>query len=210
MVETQKDICAAVIVDSEMKGRLVQSLKQESGLDRVESFDSIRDFLHSPVSLRCDLLFLEDRLRKGESVRIRLELQNLPAKIAILAGELHNGSLLEAIQDGAYGLIARDKPDEINRFVQSFFSGGTYFSPVYAKELVAVVKGKEGIVEKLSSREKEVLRLILAGGTAASVARKLDISVNTVLKHIRNIYTKLGVRNRASLVLKVKQSGLLF
>ena len=54
----------------------------------------------------------------------------------------------------------------------------------------------------LSAREIDVLRLILAGHTYRSAADILFISENTVDAHLRNIYSKTGVKNKVELVVK--------
>lgn len=55
---------------------------------------------------------------------------------------------------------------------------------------------------QLSPREVDVLRLILAGHTYRSAADLLFISENTVDAHLRNIYSKTGVKNKVELVVK--------
>jgi DNA-binding CsgD family transcriptional regulator len=49
----------------------------------------------------------------------------------------------------------------------------------------------------LSDREEEILGLVAGGATNKEIARTLHISVHTVERHVANVYTKLGVRNRA-------------
>jgi LuxR family transcriptional regulator, maltose regulon positive regulatory protein len=64
-------------------------------------------------------------------------------------------------------------------------------------------------VEPLSERERTVLRLLVAGATNKEIARELDVSVNTVKTHVRNVYAKLGVRNRGRLAAVTHELGLL-
>src|SRR5689334_422623 len=56
---------------------------------------------------------------------------------------------------------------------------------------------------KLSSREKEVLQLLLQGKSNKMIALSLGISISTVEFHLRNIYTKFQVSSRMELVLKL-------
>jgi LuxR family transcriptional regulator, maltose regulon positive regulatory protein len=64
-------------------------------------------------------------------------------------------------------------------------------------------------VEPLSDREIEVLRLIAEGLTNQDIAARLYITLNTVKGHARNIYAKLGVKNRTQAVAKGKAWGIL-
>jgi LuxR family maltose regulon positive regulatory protein len=65
------------------------------------------------------------------------------------------------------------------------------------------------LVERLSERELEVLQLIAEGLTNQEIASRLYLSLNTVKVHIRNIYGKLGVHNRAQAIARSQELGLL-
>jgi LuxR family maltose regulon positive regulatory protein len=65
------------------------------------------------------------------------------------------------------------------------------------------------LVEPLSERELEVLRLMADGLKYKEIADKLVISVNTVRHHTRNIYGKLDVNSRAQSVARARDLGLL-
>ena len=69
--------------------------------------------------------------------------------------------------------------------------------------------GNRGPDTNLSPREVEVLKLVAEGDTNQVAARKLLISETTVKTHLLHIYTKLGVRDRASAVAAAYQRGLL-
>jgi ATP/maltotriose-dependent transcriptional regulator MalT len=60
----------------------------------------------------------------------------------------------------------------------------------------------------ISSREKEIVPLILQGYTNQKIGDTLFISANTVKTHIRNIYAKFGVKNRYELISFVKDACL--
>ena len=60
----------------------------------------------------------------------------------------------------------------------------------------------------LSPRETEVLQLVAAGVTNAGIAARLVLSINTVERHVRNVYGKLGVTNRAEATAMATRAGL--
>jgi LuxR family maltose regulon positive regulatory protein len=66
-----------------------------------------------------------------------------------------------------------------------------------------------GLIEPLSERELEVLRLIAQGLTNREIAARLFLSLNTIKVHTRNIYGKLGVNNRTQSVARARKLGLL-
>jgi LuxR family maltose regulon positive regulatory protein len=65
------------------------------------------------------------------------------------------------------------------------------------------------LVEPLSGRELEVLRLLTTRLSSTEIARQLVISVHTVRSHVKNIYGKLNVHSRANAVRRAKELGLL-
>ena len=67
----------------------------------------------------------------------------------------------------------------------------------------------EGLVEALSEREFEVLTLIAEGLSNQEIAQALFVSLYTIKSHARNIYGKLGVKNRTEAVAKARLFGLL-
>ena len=66
-----------------------------------------------------------------------------------------------------------------------------------------------GLVEPLSDRERDVLRMLGSELTGPEIARELVVSLNTVRTHTRNIYAKLGVTSRRAAVRRAGELGLL-
>ena len=64
------------------------------------------------------------------------------------------------------------------------------------------------LVEPLSERELEVLRLIAAGLSNSEIALRLSIAEGTVKRHINHIYGKLDVRTRTQAVIRLQELGL--
>lgn len=90
--------------------------------------------------------------------------------------------------------------------------------PDYVSKLLAVFEAEkkppvslptQALVDPLSKRELEVLALIAAGFRNKEIAEQLFISLNTVLYHIKNIFSKLGVKKRTLAIIKARELGLL-
>src|SRR6266700_991345 len=64
---------------------------------------------------------------------------------------------------------------------------------------------KQGLIEPLSERELEVLRLLATGLNGPEIARELVVSLNTMRTHTKNIYSKLGVNDRRAAVRRAKE-----
>jgi LuxR family maltose regulon positive regulatory protein len=65
------------------------------------------------------------------------------------------------------------------------------------------------LIEPLSERELEILRLIAQGYSNQEISKKLFLALNTVKGHNRNLFGKLGVKNRTEAVLRVRQLGFI-
>jgi LuxR family maltose regulon positive regulatory protein len=88
-------------------------------------------------------------------------------------------------------------------------------APTYVGELLAALgeadeePGQAALVEPLTDREMEVLRLIAAGLSNAEIAQELYVAVSTVKKHINHLYGKLGVHRRTKAVARARELNLL-
>lgn len=93
-------------------------------------------------------------------------------------------------------------------FVQSLLRATTdeQRAPTVARSATAVV---EALVDPLSKRELDVLRLLVSDLDGPAIARELVVSLNTVRTHTKHIYTKLGVNNRRSAITRAQQLRLL-
>ena len=77
------------------------------------------------------------------------------------------------------------------------------------REYMACLSSQEPEQIQLSEREMEVLRLLSKSHSHSEIAALLYISVPTVRYHIKNIYQKLGVNNKISVLTKAREAGLL-
>lgn len=86
-------------------------------------------------------------------------------------------------------------------------------APEYAGQILAAISPPHSdtarLVEPLSDRELQVLRLIAAGLSNQQIGDELVLAVGTVKKHTHNIYGKLGVRSRIQAVARAKELGIL-
>ena len=96
------------------------------------------------------------------------------------------------------------KPGYVRQLLAAFPAAGS--EPTLSSKPPEV---EAGLVEPLSEREIEVLQLIAEGLTNQEAANRLYLSLHTVKAHARNIYGKLGVKNRTQAVAKARALGIL-
>jgi LuxR family maltose regulon positive regulatory protein len=88
-------------------------------------------------------------------------------------------------------------------------------SPAFLSTLLAAFPGQEpgprrtGLVEPLTERELEVLRLLAAGRSNADMAAELFVEQSTVKTHLIHLYRKLGAHSRTQTVARARALGLL-
>lgn len=105
----------------------------------------------------------------------------------------------QMIQSGASGYLVKSaSKEEIEEAILSVYEGKLYMS--LDINLSADEKQEIGKAPVISSREKEVLQLISDGLTNPQIAAKLFISLHTVDSHRKNLLTKFGINNTASLI----------
>jgi DNA-binding NarL/FixJ family response regulator len=123
--------------------------------------------------------------------------------------------VLRALKAGARGYLLKASPEaDVIAAVRAVAAGNAYFSPSIKKLLVedyvmeARRRGVDNSYDLLSTREKEILRVLASGKNNREVADLLHISVATVETHRNNIFQKLNLHNLAELILYAVRKGL--
>jgi DNA-binding NarL/FixJ family response regulator len=129
--------------------------------------------------------------------------------------------VLRSIEAGASGYLLKDSSDQrLLDGIREVRAGGAPISPSIARkvlqqlsmaqaELRVVKPGDAPGPSPLTSREHDILSLIAKGLSFNEVAERLDISVFTVVTHVKKIYRKLQVHSRGEAVFEARQSGWL-
>lgn len=84
--------------------------------------------------------------------------------------------------------------------------GEVFLYPPLSKLVLQEIRGEETL---LTPREREILKLVVAGQTSAQIALNLGLSANTVEWHRANLMNKLGAHNVAELIRRAQQQGLI-
>lgn len=135
-------------------------------------------------------------------------------KILILTMHKSKEYLYHALSAGAEGYLLKEDADtELLSAIETVRRGKVYISPLFSVELPENLLRKymrgefKPPFEPLSTREREVLKLIAEGKSSKEIAYLLSISIRTVHHHRDNIMSKLNIRNTAELVKYAIQKG---
>jgi NarL family two-component system response regulator LiaR len=114
-----------------------------------------------------------------------------------------------AIKAGAIGYLMKNvSVRELETAIRSATAGKMTLSPEAAQALVRATQ-QAAETEKLTSREQEILKLMVEGLNNAEIAERIVVSLSTVKYHISNILMKLGVENRVAAVTMAIQRKLV-
>jgi DNA-binding NarL/FixJ family response regulator len=98
-------------------------------------------------------------------------------------------------------------------YIKDAYDGGAPMSPTVARQilnaLVPVNNVQHWNSEGLTSREIDILRLLVKGHSYKLVSYDLKISIDTVRSHIKNIYSKLNVNSKSEAIIKVLKDRLI-
>ena len=137
-------------------------------------------------------------------------------RILILSMHLQPEYLLESVRAGAHGYLVKDAAaSELVSAVRAVCGGDTYYSAAVSAQMSDLLRRKlEGeevtnALERLSPREREVLRHIAEGASNKEIASALGISVRTVETHRDSLMKKLGIHSVAGLTRFALRCGLV-
>lgn len=122
-----------------------------------------------------------------------------------------------ALKAGASGFVLKDTPpDQLVTAVRTIAEGGALLAPSITQRLIAQFTGRLGVdramadrLDRLTEREREIVWAVASGASNAEIADTLFIGSATVKSHVSNVLTKLGLRDRAQIVVFAYESGLV-
>ena len=121
--------------------------------------------------------------------------------------------VFESICNGASGyLLKNTSPARLLEAIDQAAEGGAPMSPDIAAKVVRLFRGirpPARLDADLTSKQLQLLRLLADGHSYRSAAEDLEVSVNTVRKHVRAIYDKLHVHTKSAAVSKALRAGVI-
>jgi DNA-binding NarL/FixJ family response regulator len=135
-------------------------------------------------------------------------------KVLILSAHANEEYVLRALRDGAAGYMVKDAAaQELELAIKAVMQGNTYLSPSISHTLVERYlqnsAGKEGFLEQLTARQREILQLVAEGRNTKEIAATLGISVKTVEAHRLQLMARLDIHDVPGLVRYAIRSGLV-
>jgi DNA-binding NarL/FixJ family response regulator len=166
-----------------------------------------------------DMIVLDISMPRLRGIEAICEIKSRHPQVKVLILTMHKDKeyLYQSLASGADGYLLKEDADtELFSAIKKIREGAFYASPSLSKELNAYLKPEGGRDagysfegECLSTREREVLKLIAEGKSSREVAEILYISIRTVDHHRANIMDKLKLRKTADLVKYAIRKGFI-
>lgn len=171
------------------------------------------------ASREFDLAVVDITLPDKSGVDLAADLKKIRPDMGVLMLSMHTRAdyIVQSFRNGAGGYLTKDSAaDKLLEGLASVRAGSMFLDPAVSDEVAQSLlrfpgekdKG-ESAYESLTSREREVMRHVVAGLTTKQIAEILDISGRTVEHHRSSIMKKFGVRNTPQLIRCAAQLGLI-
>jgi DNA-binding NarL/FixJ family response regulator len=174
--------------------------------------------VHGTQRLKPDVVLMDIRMPELDGIAATRRIVAADAaRVLILTTFDLDEHVYAALAAGASGFLLKDAtPEEIVHAVRVVAAGESLLAPSVTSRLVrefatrpTTGKPRSDRLAGLTEREVEVLRLVAAGLSNAELAERLVLSAATVKTHVSRILTKLGLRDRAQLVVAAYEAGLV-
>lgn len=198
---------------------IVSLLDREKDMEVVGEASDGHETLNLIEQKRPDLVLIDiamPLLNGMETVR-RIQMLDVDTRAIILSMHADEGIVRQALKNGASGYLLKSSVvEELIVAIRSAVSGRIYLSPsiaqIVASENLYRDSDKEPVSpsDRLSSREREILQLVVEGHTNYAVGQMLNISSKTVEKHRATLMKKLEVDSLPDLMLLALKNRLVF
>jgi len=215
-------VITVLIVDDQalVRGGFRALLDAQDDIEVVGEADEGEVAIRLARKLTPDVILMDIRMPGVDGLeatkRITSDQQLRDTKVVILTTFDLDEYVFEALRTGASGFLVKNtEPAELIRGVRVVAGGDALLSPGVTRKLVAEFAQhakephKDVSLTALTEREREVMALVGEGLSNAEIAERLFVSPATAKTHVSRTMVKLGVRDRAQLVVLAYESGLV-
>ena len=220
---TMTDPIRVLIVDDDVPTRvgLRVIMDAETDIEVVGECASAEESYRQIEELAPDIVLMDVQLPGADGLSATAHIMSGMAaakteagpRVIVLTTYEIDDYVYRSLDAGASGfLLKRARAEDLAAAVRSVASGDALPVPSLTKRLIEQFASRSEerstVVDHLTDREREVLLLIARGRSNQEISTDLSISPETVKSHVKHIFAKLGVRDRAQAVIAAYESGL--
>jgi DNA-binding NarL/FixJ family response regulator len=174
----------------------------------LQTFANAEDALENLLALQPDIVIMDIHLPGMSGIECIRRVHEANKSIQFMMFTIYENSdtVFEALEAGASGYILKNSsPLKIIESLRELHQGGSPMNAEIAKKLVSRFQ-KQSLRENeyhLTPKEQKILDLMSRGYLYKEIAGELNNTVNTIKQHIRHIYEKLHVQNKAEAINKI-------
>jgi DNA-binding NarL/FixJ family response regulator len=175
--------------------------------DVIGQAEDGHSLIQEALRLRPDVIIADISMPSLNGIDAVQQIRKEGLKPKVIFLTMHNDALYakEALDKGASGFVLKHSaPAELILAVQEALRGNTYISPAISQDLLDIYKGnkkgRDGVLNTLTLRQREVLQLLAEGKSAKEVAAAMNITPRTAEFHKYNIMKQLGIKSNAEII----------
>lgn len=194
----------------ETREMLYALINGSDGYACTASFENAEEAIRQLPALKPDVVLMDIHLpgKSGIDCVARLKPQMKITQFIMCTLLEDSDHIFMALKAGAGGYLSKStSPVKILEAIRDAYHGGSPMSSQIARKVVAYFQqetAQKAELDKLSPREQQILNYLSKGYRYKEIAGLLFISIETVRKHIHNIYEKLQVSSRTDALNKIK------
>jgi DNA-binding NarL/FixJ family response regulator len=191
---------------------LAALINSQADIKVVGNVGTVAECVPAAAELNPDVVLLDFRLPDGMGPDAAAAIRGIrpAAKMIFLTREDTEAARFAAVQSGASAFLHKSRAAaEVVAAIRDVARGKMLITPRTIATLLAKQRGIEAQLERLTPREKEVLRLMAEGNPSRAIASQLGISYTTVRTHIRSLGNKLSVHSKLEAIVKARELGLI-
>lgn len=191
---------------------LAALINYQTDMKVVGNVGSVSESASVAGELNPDVVLLDFRLPDGTAPDAAAAIRSIcpAAKMIFLTREDSDAARFAAVQSGASAFIHKSRAAaEVVAAIRDVARGKMLITPRTIATLLSKRRAIDAQLERLTPREKEVLRLMAEGHPSRAIASELGISYTTVRTHIRSLGSKLAVHSKLEAIVKARELGLI-